>query len=291
MKVDVKLDRVTVTGKYSDGRQLIDYAIKHGWVSRVDRDGRVMCLLEREFDNGDKENKAVLLPNPYQKDSWRVDTSNHLTEFEKKRVIKVISQLAGAHWTRVDIAFDFVNGDVEPMKHVITRVGASQAEFRSYDESKIYGRSGRLETIYSGKRASERMIRVYNKLIEQKKHHHMVDSDIKRWERWEVQLRGRKTSEWLDSASEMLDYVKLPVLDKFNLNYRDKSVLLALNCHEISFADIGAKATRAKYRKMQKKNVGYDTHYSELARHVLSKKVDDIYKELNQFLGKLSLEK
>lgn len=291
MKVDVKLDRVTVTGKYGDGRELMDYAVKCGWTSRVDRDGHVMCVLERQFDNGDYENKAVLMPNAFQENSWRVDTSNHLTEFEKKRVIKVICELAGAHWTRIDIAFDFINGDVQLMKHVITRTGASQAEFWTYDESKIYGRSGKLETIYSGKRASERMIRVYDKLVEQKKHHHFVDSDITRWERWEVQLRGRKTSEWLDSANEMLNYIKLPVLDRSSLNYRDKAILCALNSHQISFSEMGSKTTRAKYRKMQKENVGYDTHYADFARKILSEKVDDIRKELSQFLGNLSLEK
>ena len=290
MYVDVKLDRVTVTGKCSDGRQLMDFAVKNGWTYRTDRDGHVMCVLERQFDNGDSENKAILMPNIYQQASWRVDTSNHLTDFEKRRVIKVISKLAGAHWTRIDIAFDFVNGDVESMKHVITRVGASQAEFRSYDESKMYGRSGRLETVYAGKRASERMIRVYDKLIEQKKHHHSVDSNVKRWERWEVQLRGRKTNEWLDSANGMLNCIKLPNLESADISIRTKVMLNALNNHVISFSDLGKEA-RAKYHKLQKNSVGYDIHYADFARKILSEKVDDIRKELSQFLGKLSLEK
>ena len=76
MQVDVKLDRVTVSGKVHDRISLLELARQLGWTVKTSQD-RVYAVLERLFDNNDSETVAILAPNPYQQDSWRVDTSNH----------------------------------------------------------------------------------------------------------------------------------------------------------------------------------------------------------------------
>lgn len=69
----------------------------------------------------------------------------------------------------------------------------------------IYGRSGKLETVYWGSRASERQIRLYNKKIEQEMKRKVVPSEINTWWRLEMQLRRGKATEWYAMVKESLD--------------------------------------------------------------------------------------
>ena len=52
MQVDVKLDRVTVSGKVHDRISLLELARQLGWTVKTSQD-RVYAVLERLFDNND----------------------------------------------------------------------------------------------------------------------------------------------------------------------------------------------------------------------------------------------
>lgn len=280
MDIRVKLDRITVAGFAYDRVALLEYARQHGWTVKTPQD-RIYAVYERFFDNDDKENLAILAPNPYKVGSWRVDTSNHLTSEELRSVSAVSKSLQEGHLTRIDVAFDFINGPYEPMKHVIMRPRASETGIY---ETEYRDGSRRLQTLYSGRRSSNKMYRLYNKLVEQEKHKIAVPDDIKRWERWEVQLRGDKSYEWLKSAKEMLSQIKYPLYE--NLSPSDKATLYAIDHGVVAFSDFG-KEKAARLRSLRDDGFGYSSEYADAANTKLVASAAKIDEQVRNFLGKL----
>ena len=288
MKVDCKLDRITVSGKISEGIDIVSIAVSNHWTRKIDRSGNEFAVLEREFDNGDRENKAVLMSNPYQKYGWRIDTSNHVNAFELKCILVMVKYLGGIHLTRIDVAFDFINGEYEPMKHVVIRDKARQSEIRDVsDLTSIYGSAGDLQTMYCGARSSDYMIRIYNKKIETTRHHSVLPDDVERWERWELQLRGKRSNEWLTSAKLMLSQIKYPNYQ--NLTPNDRAVLHAIDDRVVSFKDFNRQKA-SRLRKLRKNGVGYSDVYAQAADKALESNTEKIDEQVKLFLGQLKLD-
>lgn len=288
MKVDCKLDRITVSGKISEGIDIVSIAANNHWTRKIDRSGNEFAVLEREFDNGDRENKAVLMSNPYQKYGWRIDTSNHVNAFELKCILAMVKYLGGIHLTRIDVAFDFINGEYEPMKHVVIRDKARQSEIRDVsDLTSIYGSAGDLQTMYCGARSSDYMIRIYNKKIETTRHHSVLPDDVERWERWELQLRGKRSNEWLTSAKLMLSQIKYPNYQ--NLTPNDRAVLHAIDDRVVSFKDFNRQKA-SRLRKLRKNGVGYSDVYAQAADKALESNTEKIDEQVKLFLGQLKLD-
>lgn len=288
MKVDCKLDRITVSGKISEGIDIVSIATNNHWTRKIDRSGNEFAVLEREFDNGDRENKAVLMSNPYQKYGWRIDTSNHVNAFELKCILAMVKYLGGIHLTRIDVAFDFINGEYEPMKHVVIRDKARQSEIRDVsDLTSIYGSAGDLQTMYCGARSSDYMIRIYNKKIETTRHHSVLPDDVERWERWELQLRGKRSNEWLTSAKLMLSQIKYPNYQ--NLTPNDRAVLHAIDDRVVSFKDFNRQKA-SRLRKLRKNGVGYSDVYAQAADKALESNTEKIDEQVKLFLGQLKLD-
>lgn len=288
MEVGCKLDRVTVSGKVSETVNIIDIAVKNHWTRKIDRLGNEFAVLEREFDNGDHVNKAVLMSNPYQDYGWRIDTSNHLNKFELKCVLLMIPYLANVHLTRIDVAFDFINGQYEPMKHVIIRDRARQSEIRDVSNlTSIYGSAGDLQTLYCGARSSDYMIRIYNKKLETTRHHGVLPDNVDCWERWELQLRGKRSNQWLDSAKLMLSQIKYPSYE--DLSPMERAILYAIDNRIISFKDFG-KEKASKLRKLRKSGVGYSDAYAQAAGKSLESNTKKISEQVKLFLGQLKLD-
>ena len=288
MKVDCKLDRITVSGKVGSKVDIVSVAVENHWTRKIDRLGNEFAVLERQFDNGDHENKAVLMPNFYQNYSWRIDTSNHLDKFELKCVLSMIPYLVNAHLTRIDVAFDFINGQYEPMKHVIIRDRARQSEIRDVSNlTSIYGSAGDLQTMYCGARSSDYMIRIYNKKIEATRHHSVLPDNVNYWERWELQLRGKRSNQWLDSAKLMLSQIKYPNYQ--DLSPMDRAALYAIDNRVISLKDFG-KEKASKLRKLRKSGVGYSDVYAQAAGKSLESNTKVISEQVKLFLGQLKLD-
>ncbi|PEH03556.1 hypothetical protein CP356_09545 [Lactobacillus sp. UMNPBX5] len=287
MEVYCKLDRITVSGKIGKTVDLVKIAVKNHWKRKIDRLGNEFAVVEREFNNGDHENKAVLMPNPYQEFSWRIDTSNHLNKHELKCILSMIPYLADAHLTRIDVAFDFINGQYKPMKHIIVRDRARQSEIRNVDElTSIYGSSGDLQTLYCGARSSDFMIRIYNKKIETTRHHKKLPDNVEEWERWELQLRGKRSYEWLESAKIMLSQIKYPNYQ--NLDPGDIAVLHSIDDRVVSFKDFSKKKA-ARLRKLRKESVGYSDDYAKAGLQALEDNANKINEQVEIFLGQLNL--
>lgn len=279
-QVDVKLDRITITGWIKSTNEKIEEIMGElGWEIQPELKAEAPWFkLERHVGGDVYETVAVLLKNQFH-NSWRLDTSNHLqSRKEKKAIQRVVLMMLNRHTTRIDIAFDFINCKYPGMKHTIVKPNVTT---REYMTAKFHGRSGALETFYAGKRKSLSMYRYYDKLVEQTRAHHKVASDIDSWERLEIQLRGTKTTEWVKEAGNMLTYFKLPNISQLPVT---DQVNLTILCEHPEIFDQFGKERKAKVRKMYRENKGMNTEYAKTAYKVLEKKMPLIENEIKEFL-------
>lgn len=276
-KVTVKLDRITVSGV------LPNWSLQdiHDEMGLVTRDGAL--FLEREDDDGNTENMAFMAESPFQREHWRLDFNPaNLTADETSMLGRVIDNMDEAHFTRLDVAFDVFNNDLA-MKYRVYRFNTREDVIET-----IKGRSKSVETIYWGARKSDQQIRLYNKLVEQKNKQKPIPDDVESWARLELQLRGQKPTEWLDSATKMLDQFKLVNLQK--LNPSDRVILHGLIDETVEWHDF-SKEKQAKYRKMIKQSAGFDTDLADKMKQVLADNVDELQAELNGYLRDFDIKK
>lgn len=276
-KVTVKLDRITVSGV------LHNWSLQdiHDETGLAARDGAL--FLEREDKDGNTENMAFMAESPFQREHWRLDFNPaNLTADETSTLRRVIDNMEQAHFTRLDIAFDVFNDDLA-MKYRVYRFNNREDVIET-----IKGRNKSVETVYWGARKSEQQIRLYNKLVEQKNKRKQIPSGIKSWARLELQLRGKKPADWLNSATEMLNQFKLANLQK--VNYKDRSILHGLIDGTIEWHEL-AKATQAKYRKMIKQSAGFETEIADEMKQVLADNLDELQAELNGYLRDFDIQK
>lgn len=287
MDITVKIDRITITG-FIIGSKTSHTIIKNSihsthWIMSSEYEFNLV----RRNENDVSENVAGLFFNVYQ-GSWRLDTSNHLIGDELNDIQIIIALMSRPHLTRLDIAFDIINGTKDNMKHRIYRSNASQSTFGS-DVNEITGRSSNIQTIYSGKRKSDLMIRYYDKLAEQRSRRKIIPDHINKWERLEIQLRSKRSNDWYDAAREMLGYFKMPVLSSVT-NSKDRAMLFALENHIVEYSEL-ASSTASKYRKLIKNNIGFDNEYASLMLDVLNNNIDNLNQEIVNFMKVLDLKK
>ncbi|RCI90140.1 Replication initiation protein, partial [Lactiplantibacillus plantarum] len=260
-KVTVKLDRITVSGV------LPNWSLQdiHDETGLIPRDGAM--FLEREDKDGNTENMAFMAESPFQREHWRLDFNPaNLTADETAVLGRVINNMEQAHFTRLDIAFDVFNDDLA-MKYRVYRFNTREDVIET-----IKGRNKSVETMYWGARKSDQQIRLYNKLVEQKNKQKPIPAGVESWARLELQLRGKKPAEWLNSATEMLNQFKLANLQM--ISAKDRAILYALTHDIIEWQEISV-ATRSKYRKMIKQSDGFETELANEMKQVLADNLDE----------------
>jgi hypothetical protein len=248
-----------------------------GWGFVITEDNTPEFRLERSLSPDVSENKAVLVPNRWQ-ETWRLDTSNHLNADEKLKVINALALMFGKHLTRIDVAFDFINCENPGMKHRVIKANVSE----SYWINPIFGRGKGLETLYIGKRKSLSQYRYYDKLVEQRKARAEVPTWINNWERLEIQLRGKKASEWLVEAEKMLDCFKLPSYNQ--VSGTEKLILKGLIADPTGINELSPNAKR-KYRKLMLTT--FDSTYADRAYRTLRDNRQNLEVEVKSFLGEI----
>lgn len=224
----------------------------------------------------------ALFKNRFQ-DSWRLDTSYHFEDERDRQILyAVVHCFKYVHFSRLDIAFDFINGNKPNMAHRVYRWGTSEKVLREDTSATYRGPNKDIETIYWGSRKSQKQIRYYDKLKEQKKAHKKVPADVRQWERLELQLRGDKADEWVKSAYEMLEQFKLPRIGL--LKPQQRAMLSALDSGLVEWSELTPN-TRTKYRRLLDENDDFDIEYAETAKEVLQDSLDEIQIELNTLLS------
>lgn len=288
MEVSLHLDRVTVTGgihRHKTALEELETILKD---SRWEQISDYEFALKRKNENGIFEQVAGLFDNPHQAGSWRLDTSNHLQNDELSQILIPISLMSDPHLTRIDIAFDIVNGTKPNMAHRIYRFGSSQRIYGS-EISEYTGRARQIQTLYSGARKSNIQIRYYDKLAEQKSRRKELPEGVHQWERLEVQLRGRSTSDWKTSCRKMLSYFKMPEYEEIKSS-QARAMLVALENHVVEWTELSS-ASRVRYRKLLKNDYGLNDDYSQMLLLYFDKHVDEVETEISGFLRKIDVNK
>ena len=276
-KINVKVDRITVAGELPNWT-LQDIYRETGLIPR---DGAL--FLEREDADGNIENMAFMAENQFQRDNWRLDFNPaNLTADETMILRHIIQKLEKAHFTRLDIAFDVFNNDLA-MKNRVYRFNVREDVIET-----IKGRNKNVETLYWGARKSEQQIRLYNKLVEQQKKQQVIPDGVENWARLELQLRGKKPTDWLDSATKMLNQFKLPKLQTLDPN--DRVTLYGLINGIVEWHDF-SKRKQAKYRKLIKDSEGFETQLADEMKEVLAANLENLQHELNGYLNNFDVKK
>ena len=277
----VSIDRITVSGELkAEYRELqrVMNALGNSWELS---DG--VFRLIREYPNGDTENVAYYAENAFQAGSWRLDFNpNKLADEEKLEMKRAIDLLTDVHFTRLDLAFDVFNNELG-MKYRIYRPNVSQREYGVYTAQWTKA----VETIYYGSNSSEQQIRQYNKLVEQTKKNMPLPDGVEHWMRLELQLRGRKPTEWVERAKGMLDDFRLPNYDRIK-NKNDRMALFALEKGLLDWSDFSDKNKKARLRKLQKEQ--YDDTLARELFDLLIAQQERLRGELASYLAEFDIQ-
>lgn len=276
---EISLDEITVAGEINIS-ECKDSLKENNWVltavNTIDGEPSTYNLFR------DSDSIATLSKNRYYSDSWRIDTSNHLTAQEKRHITNVTRLFNKPRITRIDVAVDFINFDDAGMIYTLYR-----------PNTKIFytrGTNGKFESITAGVKKSLQVYRYYNKLIELRQNHGIkAPPYIKNWERLELQLRQTKTyntvQDWDNRVEKMLNCLILPEVTRLAVpNVKERAMINQLLNHPEEFKYISSR-TRAKYRKkireLHKKSTPTRIN---LATKALEHKKNDINKEITSFL-------
>lgn len=277
----VSIDRITVSGELkAEYRELqrVMNALGSSWELS---DG--VFRLIREYPNGDTENVAYYAENAFQAGSWRLEFNpNKLADEEKLEMKRAIDLLTDVHFTRLDLAFDVFNNELG-MKYRIYRPNVSQREYGVYTAQWTKA----VETIYYGSNSSEQQIRQYNKLVEQTKKNMPLPDGVEHWMRLELQLRGRKPTEWVERAKGMLDDFRLPNYDRIK-NKNDRMALFALEKGLLDWSDFSDKNKKARLRKLQKEQ--YDDTLARELFDLLIEHQERLHGELTSYLAEFDIQ-
>lgn len=277
----VSIDRITVSGELkAEYRELqrVMNALGSSWELS---DG--VFRLIREYPNGDTENIAYYAENAFQAGSWRLDFNpNKLSDEEKLEMKRAIDLLTDVHFTRLDLAFDVFNNELG-MKYRIYRPNVSQREYGVYTAQWTKA----VETIYYGSNSSEQQIRQYNKLVEQTKKNMPLPDGVEHWMRLELQLRGRKPTEWVERAKGMLYDFRLPNYDRIK-NKNDRMALFALEKGLLDWSDFSDKNKKARLRKLQKEQ--YDDTLARELFDLLIEHQERLHGELTSYLAEFDIQ-
>lgn len=271
-KYRVSIDRITIVGETSRRLQLSEVNELLG--NGVELKNKKF-IYNRQNVNSDGElirENGFIVEETHGK--WRVDFNpNKAGNIEKDKIKRFVSELSKVHLSRIDIAFDVFNNPLA-MKYRLYRKNVSELQIETYK-----GKAQNIETIYWGSRKSLEQVRLYNKLIEQKKNDVIVNPEIRDWTRLELQLRGKTIQKWVNRAYKMLDELLLPNYSKLNL--RDKADLHAIVDGLIEWGELDKRRCR-QLRKLAFE--GFDRDLSEELKIVLSDHIKDLEIELDGYL-------
>ena len=173
---------------------------------------------------------------PIGKGKWRIDFNpNKLTNDEA--IFKFLKKMSNRKLTRLDIAFNVFDCP-EFMKLRYNLADISE---------KWLSRGKSLETIYYGSFKSRRLIRQYDKYIEQQQKG--LNPPKRAWGRLEIQLRGNMVVDWKAHTVKMIENMVFPNFSQFK--YTEKSILHSLQDGTIAWGEL-SKPTRRKYRNLIK---------------------------------------
>lgn len=281
-KLGWSIDRITIVGKTKkfiwvrDNLEPIELDFDQIWM--IFSEQGVAEQVGQGWVLKDKygENIAYAERVKFDKTKGRIDFNpNKIRPFLHGELKRFIHNLFDEpHFSRADVACDILDlpDDFVNQYRVVDPVSFKP----------IYGANGELETAYWGSRASERQVRMYNKLLEQMKKKQIVPKEIKTWWRLEVQLRRDKASNWHNIINESLDSFSSPNYFPVDMKVTDEVMLTGLFANHHLWSKL-TRPTKYKYRNMLKEIAQND----ELTQHLkasFSESAQQLKDELDSWL-------
>ena len=225
-----------------------------------------------------REQIAYVEYDDFDETRGRIDFNpNKLSEFIQstlKQFIFIIFE--DVKFSRIDATCDILNIPEEVIEQYTIVKDVTSRTYR--------GRGGQLETNYWGSPSSKKQVRLYNKLKERRKKKEFVDKEVESWWRFEAQLRGHSSEEWIESVSELLSCFTSPRFIPLDIVGREKITLVALLEHPELLKELGSGHTVAKYKKLIKRVVEND-ELNKAMFEQFKKDVTKLQTELNSWLG------
>lgn len=242
----VSIDRVTVVGNLKKGMDLVlaDTIRTMYEVSNVSKGtDRVSCtildVIRLEYDK---------MKEKVNRRTTRVEWNpNKLSEENLEWLHdNILSLMYEKEFSRLDVAFD-TDIDLSSYRCLMDS---------STTKRVFYDRKGKVETQYYGNRTSERMIRIYNKAVEQKKanrtmitHTKPLDEPVVEGEWWRVEFE-LKRDEWCNKWENVLEGIQVIKPSYYNVpNVNDKVMLAGLLADETLWSEL-KKTTKSKLKKL-----------------------------------------
>lgn len=216
----------------------------------------------------------------FQQNKIRIDFNpNHSMETEAGEwLLNFIAGLEVKHFTRCDIAFDIFNYE-DVSKYRLWNFGQSQTLYLD--------RNLKLETAYFGAPSSSKQVRMYNKLIEQKKRHKEVPINIDSWWRLELQLRSKSVLNYPAEVKDMLANFYYPNWESVK-NPSQKAIVYAMYKEPSIYAGV-SKATQQRWRRIFKTS----SHHNELSvilAKVFVENLNSLDYQLHSILNRFDVE-
>lgn len=228
------------------------------------------------------ENVAYFEKVKFAENKGRMDFNpNKISRFIGEDLKHFIHRIFVApHFSRADIACDIVGVPNDLMRsHELIEVLSKKV---------FYGLNGKIETKYFGSRSSEKQVRLYNKLKEQRDKKKVVPLDIKSWWRFELQLRQGKAEIWTDVVTKTLASFCSPEYIPDTIKGSQRIMLIGLLSDPSAISELSSKA-KAKYRKLLREVAEVD----EVTQHMLasfSEQYSDLKNELDSWLNGLDVD-
>ena len=277
--LDITFDRMTILGELGDNRAFLFNRLLNKFTKKdVPEDKKIHVTDTRYHDYARGKFLGDLVYFEYDKLKAKTfKTRNFRMEFNPNKLTSeqikwlqdnVIPILSEVGITRLDLAID-VNFDLS--RYQFIPIGSSR------DKSTVTFRNatGKLETLYIGKRESDKMIRLYNKKLEQKKKGNEVD--FEHWWRLEFELKRETINEFTE-VFEVLQIKKPNVASLAKV--QDRAMLTYLESHPDEWAEL-SKPTRSKYKKMLREIKEEDITY--LFDEGLKKKKAELSHQLDEW--------
>lgn len=230
-----------------------------------------------DTDNALEQVAYIEMPK-YHSDKIRIDFNpNHSMNTKGGKWLKdTLDKLPNKHFSRVDIAFDIYNYPK-----------IQDYDFWAYGMTKqsYYSRKQQIETKYWGSRSSQKQVRLYNKKVEQEKHHDIM-TNIQDWWRLEFQFRGNSIKSYPQLIKNMLDNFYIPNYQSPNLTDNQQNKILRLLVDK-NYYGKQTKSTQRRLRQLMK-IANTDNSFSIVLLNTFEDNISMINKELNYYLNQVN---
>lgn len=243
--INVSADNITIVGYKAQSKwQVLHDKLATGEINNNVR--RIRAKFPYEWSYIVSNSIFVQESNAKDRTNVRIEFNpNNIDEQEEKLLFNYLSCIKYAKLSRLDIAIDLGNIDINDLDIV----DPNNRKHHVY-----YDKKGKIESYYIGTRNSDLFFRIYDKALEQNSKMRKVKKEYKNWWRIEAQLSG----DFLAHA----DYkqMKIPnVFDTIKLykkenilkditDIRERAMLHYLIEHPNELAELN-KNTRTKYKK------------------------------------------